>query len=60
MTTPVLTSHECLVALFKVREEHDPLTAAYAYVQGRIDQHCEQNAIADDAREIARLEAVAR
>lgn len=52
-----LNEHERLVDLFREREQHDPLTAAHGYVQGRIDEFCAQNAIDDLVREAARIEA---
>jgi hypothetical protein len=46
---------ELLIGLFNEREQLDPLTAAYAYLSGRIDEYCSQNAIEDDDREQARI-----
>ena len=43
-----------LVDLLREREEHDPLTARFAYLSGQIEEIARQNGIEDVDLELAR------
>lgn len=50
----ILLDLEQLVELIREREEHDPLTARFAYLSGRIEELARRHGISDIVLELAR------